>query len=438
MYGVVATTADWPIIGTFAEWLGALMNLLYNGLSSIGIHNVGIAIIIFTVIIFTLMLPLTIKQQRGMRIQTVMQPEMQKIQKKYAGKKDQATAMKQQEEMRMLQQKYGASPFSSCLPMLATMPILFALFPVVQNIPRYVDGVKAIYTPLVEKLVAYPESAGILERIGDDIPFVGDLDFSQSENIYTLLARFQAQNWDELMAAISATEIVYQIEHTVERLLAINMFLGISVSENPINMFTASLGEGNFLGAIIATIIPVMAGITQFISVKLQPTPNADPDNPIARQMRTMIYFMPIISVFFGFTLPAGLGLYWAVSAVVRTIQMLFINRSFDKKGTEALIEENLKKAEKRQAKKKTAAPSTVSSMATKATRNIEEGRAGKKETESDGSTKATNVTYSGGGSLSDKANMVKRFNAGATQSEPKEEKIKEDKKVKKQKNKKS
>ena len=418
MYGVVATTADWPIIGTFAEWLGALMNMLYNGLSSLGIYNVGIAIIIFTIIIFTLMLPLTIKQQRGMRIQAVMQPEIQKIQKKYAGKKDQGTMMKQQEEMRMLQQKYGASPFSSCLPLLATMPILFALFPVIQNIPRYVEGVRKVYSPLVEKLVDYQGSIQILQEVGEDLPFgLGDLDFSYSDNIYTVLARFQVQNWDALMEAIPSLD--YVIMSTRDQLHTINNFLGISVSENPINMFTASIGEGNIGGAVIATVIPILAGITQFISVKLQPTPSADPDNPVARQMRTMIYFMPIISVFFGFTLPAGLGLYWAVSAVVRTIQMLFINRFLNKKGTEALIEENLKKAEKRQEKKKTTSPSTVSSMATKATRNIEDSKTGNKGTDS---TKQAEVTYSGGGSLSDKANMVRRFNAGATNNDTKSE----------------
>ena len=418
MYGVVATTADWPIIGDFANILGALMNVLYDGLSSIGIDNVGISIIVFTIIIFTLMLPLTIKQQRGMRIQAVMQPEIQKIQKKYAGKKDQATMMKQQEEMRMLQQKFGASPFSSCLPLLATMPVLFALFPVIQNIPRYVEGVRKVYSPLVEKLMDYQGSIQVLQEVGEDLPFgLGDLDFTYIDNVYTVLARFQEQNWDALMEAIPSLE--YVIMSTRDQLHSINNFLGISVSENPINMFTASIGEGNIGGAVIATVIPVLAGLTQFISVKLQPTPNADPDNPVARQMRTMVYFMPIISVFFGFTLPAGLGLYWAVSAVVRTIQMLFINRSLNKKGTDALIEENLKKAEKRQAKKKTTSPSTVSSMATKATRSIEEGKAGNKET---GNAKQTNVTYSGGGSLSDKANMVRRFNAGTTSSDNKGE----------------
>jgi YidC/Oxa1 family membrane protein insertase len=410
MYGVVATTADWPIIGDIANWLGALLNLLYDGLYNLGIRNVGIAIIVFTVIIFTLMLPLTIKQQRGMRIQAVMGPEMQKIQKKYAGKKDQATMMKQQEEMRMLQQKYGASPMSSCLPMLATMPILFALFPVIQNIPRYVEGVRRVYSPLVEKLMNYPGSAETLQVVGEDLPFgLGNYDFTQVDNVYTLLARLQEQNWLALKEYFPTLEAA--IINTRAELHQINTFLGISVSENPINMLTSSFNAGNFAGVALATVIPIMAGLTQFISVKLQPQPAGDPDNPIARQMRTMIYFMPIISVFFGFTLPAGLGLYWAISAVVRTVQQLFINRSLNKKGTEALIEENLKKAEKRQARRKTTSPSALNTMATKATRSMEDGKSESGKSESKTSSPSS-TAYSGGG-LAAKANMVNRYNAG-------------------------
>jgi YidC/Oxa1 family membrane protein insertase len=411
MFSVVATTADWPIIGDIARLLGALLNLLYNGMSNIGIDNVGVSIIVFTVIIFTLMLPLTIKQQRGMRIQQVMQPEIQKIQKKYAGKRDQTTMMKQQEEMRLLQQKYGASPFSSCLPLLATMPILFALFPVVQNIPRYVEGVRRVYSPLVERLINYPGSDQLLQVVGEDLPFgLGDYDFTQANNVYTLLARLQEQNWQALIETFPT--LSYVITNTREELYQINAFLGISISENPINMLTSSFSAGNFAGVALATVIPVFAGLTQFLSVKLQPQPAGDPDNPIARQMRTMIYFMPLISVFFGFTLPAGLGLYWGVSAVVRTIQQIFINRSLNKKGTEALIEENLKKSEKRQARKKTTSAQTINSMATKATRNIDESKS-----DSDSNTKTTSSSYSGG-SLSAKANMVSRYNAGKETNE--------------------
>ena len=59
-----------------------------------------------------------------------MQPDIRKIQKKYAGKRDQASMLKQQEEMQIIYEKYGTSPTGGCLPMLIQMPILFALYPV--------------------------------------------------------------------------------------------------------------------------------------------------------------------------------------------------------------------------------------------------------------------------------------------------------------------
>ena len=60
------------------------MNGIYNALSAIGIENIGVAIIVFTIIVYTLLLPLTIKQQKFTKMSAVMQPEIQKIQKRYA------------------------------------------------------------------------------------------------------------------------------------------------------------------------------------------------------------------------------------------------------------------------------------------------------------------------------------------------------------------
>ena len=412
MYGVVATTADWPIIGEIATVLGILMNFIFNALTQVGIHSVGISIIVFTVIMFTFMLPLTIKQQRGMRVQQAMNPEIQKIQKKYAGKKDQATMMKQQEEMKLIYQKYGTSQLSSCLPMLVQMPILISLFPVIQNIPRYVAGVRSEYDTLVEKLLEYPGSASVLQELNQEIPFsMTNYDFTVSNYIYTLLSRFQDSTWQLLIEKIP--ELESYIYTTTENLSRLNSFLGINMSENPVNILTSSFSEGNIGGMALATLIPVAAGISQFISVKLQPQPVGDPDNPIARQMRTMIYFMPIISVFFGFTLPAGLGLYWTVSAIVRTIQMLFINRSLNKKTLEQLIAENQEKAAKKRARKRVADPTSVNQMATKATRNLSDIKPASSNEKEKSSVTQTNTAPSGGGSLADKANLVSRFNAG-------------------------
>ena len=97
VYGLLASGyGDWPIIKQIAWLLGQVMNGIFNVLSAIGIENIGVCIIIFTIIVYTLMIPLTIKQQKFSKMSAVMQPEIKKIQKKYEGKKDQASMMKQQ------------------------------------------------------------------------------------------------------------------------------------------------------------------------------------------------------------------------------------------------------------------------------------------------------------------------------------------------------
>ena len=142
VYGLLASGyGDWPIIKQIAWLLGQVMNGIFNVLSAIGIENIGVCIIIFTIIVYTLMIPLTIKQQKFSKMSAVMQPEIKKIQKKYEGKKDQASMMKQQEEINMVYEKYGTSMSGGCLPMLIQMPILFALYNVIRNIPYYVNGI---------------------------------------------------------------------------------------------------------------------------------------------------------------------------------------------------------------------------------------------------------------------------------------------------------
>ena len=119
MYGILAAGIyDWPVIKQISWLLGKVMNVIYNMMDGVfGIQNIGICIIIFTIVTYFLMIPLTIKQQKWSKMQAVMNPEIQKISKKYAGKKDQASMMKQQEEMNAVYEKYGTSMTSGCLPM---------------------------------------------------------------------------------------------------------------------------------------------------------------------------------------------------------------------------------------------------------------------------------------------------------------------------------
>ena len=92
--GVLLTKSTMPIVNWVAEVLGWLM----NGIYSIGVHNLGLCIIIFTLVIYAFMTPLQVKQQKFAKMNAVMAPELQNIQKKYRGKKDQNSQLKMQEE----------------------------------------------------------------------------------------------------------------------------------------------------------------------------------------------------------------------------------------------------------------------------------------------------------------------------------------------------
>ncbi|MBO4871987.1 MAG: YidC/Oxa1 family membrane protein insertase [Lachnospiraceae bacterium] len=129
---------DWIIIKPFIWLFSQCMNGIMFVLDKVGIYNIALCIVLFTILTKMLLLPLTVKQQKSMRIQTIMNPEIQALQKKYAGKTDTLSRQKMMEEQQAIQQKYGVSMFGGCLPTLIQMPILFALYPVIYRMEEYV------------------------------------------------------------------------------------------------------------------------------------------------------------------------------------------------------------------------------------------------------------------------------------------------------------
>lgn len=416
MYGVLAAGyGDWPIIHQIAWLLGKLMNGIYNIMDSVfGVQNIGVCIIIFTIIIYTLMIPLTVKQQKCSKMSAVMNPEIQKIQKKYANKKDQASMLKQQEELQIVYEKYGVSLTGGCLPMLIQMPILFALYPVIQNIPKYVDGVKAAYMPVVDQIMQVDGFQKIMETIGSAKPVLMSAtayDYSKADTLVQVLYKFQDSTWNTLVDKMPSIETV--VDATTKTMGHLNNFLGINIGETPMTMLTNSLHPFSIVGIILAVIIPIMAGLAQFISVKLQPQPSMDENNQMAASMKTMTYTMPLFSVFLGFTLPAGLGLYWAVSAVVRCVQQVAINKYLQTKSLDDMIKENQEKAAKKREKKGTSAKE-LNKMATTSTKNVEHKKTStmsEKERQEKLEKAASYNKNAKAGSLASKANMVSRFN---------------------------
>ena len=419
VYGLLASGGiyDWPVIKQISWILGQVMNGIYNVMSAVGIENIGVSIIIFTIIIYMILLPLTIKQQKFSKMTAVMNPEIQKVQKKYAGKKDQVSMQKQQEEMNMVYEKYGVKMSSGCLPSLMQLVILFGLYPVVQNIPEYVTKVRNVYEPLVEKIQAVSGYKDILTDVAGSSASL--YDFSTADGIMTALYKFQNSTWEALIDKMPGVENTAR--ETLREVGHLNNFLGIDIGSHPWELLKDALAAGAVVGVILAVIIPILAGLTQFISVKLSQmntiTSSQDSDNPMMNSMKTMTYTMPLISVVFGFTLPAGLGLYWVASAAVRSVQQLAVNKYLKSKSVEDMIEENRKKAQKKREKKGTSAEE-INKMATKSTRNVgTSSKSGKELADPAKEEKIRQAQESAKnakpGSLTSKAYLVSRYNSG-------------------------
>ena len=426
-------------------WLNQLLGLAMNGIDwcmyhLLGVHNVGWCIVIFTLFVYILMYPLNSKQQKSSRLMNKINPEIKAIQKKYKNKKDQASQMKMNQETQDIYAKYGISPFGGCLPLLITMPILFALYPVIRDIPTYVKGVKNVYMPVTEAIMNTDGFQKIMEKIGEASPVLMSAktnDYSQVDTIVNVLYKFQDSTWDKLLDKIpSISDLAHQ---TMNQVTHLNSFLGINIGEQPLTQLTTALHNGSIVGVILAVLIPVLAGLTQFISVKLQPNAaSADKDNPMAGSMNAMTYTLPLISVVMGFTLPAGLGLYWAASAIVRCIQQLAINKYLSTKSLDEMIAENQKKAQKK--REKHGAPAKeINKMATTSTRNagkVTKGQSGISESERDSKIQEAQARAQKAkpGSLTSKANLVSRYNQGLETAEPKVESAEKDSKKKKRK----
>ncbi|MCI9542252.1 MAG: YidC/Oxa1 family membrane protein insertase [Lachnospiraceae bacterium] len=409
MYHIILTQSSTFLIGDIAKLLGIIMNWLFEFTSSFGIENIGLSIILFTLVVKTIMFPMTIKQQKFSKISAVMNPEIRAIQEKYKGKSDQESMMRMQEETKAVYAKYGTSPTGGCLQLLIQLPILYALFRVINNIPAYVASVKAVFMNIVTPLMA---TGGFVEKI---TPFaeahaMTKADFTQANYVIDLLYKFTDEEWMELIGKFP--DLTAVITENMERINHMNNFLGINLAESPGFALTPAL------------LIPILSGVTQWLSTKLmtanQPMMNSgDEENTMASSMKMMNNLMPLMSAFFCITMPAGLGIYWVATSVFMIIQQLILNMYFNRMDIEELIMKNLEKANKKRAKKGLP-PQKVSNVAKQTVRNIENAEQIKEEQkkrieQTKNQIKESTEYYNKGvakpGSLAAKANMVQQYN---------------------------
>lgn len=415
MTQIILTQYSGKIIGPIARLIGYIMNCLYMFLDKIfGIQNLGICIILFTFIIYMAMIPLTYKQQKFSKLSQKMQPELKEIQKKYQGKKDQASVMKMNEENQAIYDKYGVSPSGSCVQLLIQMPILLAMYRVVYNIPAYVGSVKEIYTPLVDKITSVSGYKDIVEKFVSDngVRPMYDLNFesatSTTNSLIDMLYALPSHGWEALKESFSGLADI--ISSTAAEVSHLNNFLGINIANTPFSMLTNGWSEKDFILIISALAIPLVSYLTQIINIKLMPTASAGGDNDaMARQMKTMNMMMPLFSLFMCFGVPVGLGLYWIAGSVIRCIQQLIINKRMDNLDLDSIIEKNKEKAKKKK-EKRGIYQNQIANAAKINTRNIQEPMSTEEKEEKLRKAEEYAKTAKKG-SLLEKANMVKEFN---------------------------
>ena len=396
-----------PIAWLLGQIFNGLFNLIYNIAEwftdkPYHVPIIGISVILFTIIVRLILLPMTIKQQKFSKLSGLMNPELQEIQAKYKDKRDQVSMMNMQAETKAVYEKYGTSPTGGCLTMLIQLPIMFALYRVIYKIPGYVTKIRELCGGIADKITGS----------GDDwatkLDAINGISVSASTGRATLIDKIynlSPEKWSEVQNVFSSVDF----GNAFDQIHGYNNLFGISLTQAPGWRLSWAL------------IIPILAGLTQWLSVKLMENKNNvnvgsqnDQQAGMASSMKVMNTIMPILSAVFCVSFASCIGLYWIASSVVQIIVQLVINKKMNNKDVDEIVKENIEKANIKRAKKGLP-PVKISNVTSKYVEQVHkmEARENRKE-ERDKEIKESTSYYNTSakpGSLAAKANMVKMFN---------------------------
>lgn len=435
---IVLTKVTIPIIGWVSSVLGWIINVIYTVLEAIGIPNIGLAIILFTLVVYLVMTPLQIKQQKFSKLNSIMQPEIQKIQKKYKNKKDQDSMMKQNEEISTVYQKYGVSPTGSCLQLIVQMPVLLALYQVIYHIPGYITGVRNVFTGLADKIMSVNGFGDVISKFLTDekINMIGVTAGSEftKETTIDFLYKLSPSQMGKFADLSQFSSLSTAFESVSRQASHMNNFLTLNISDTPLAIVKSGWEQGGAAGYLLvfaAIMIPVLAWFTQWMNYKLMPQPQTTNDKPSTMEtsLKSMNTVMPVMSAVFCFSFPVGIGIYWVIGAVIRSVQQIVINKHMEKMDMEDLIRHNQEKMKKK-LEKQGLSPQKINQQARMNVRNIqaaeekeEEKQEISAEEKAERLKKSTEYYKNSNvkpGSLAAKANMVKQFDEKNTKTRKK------------------
>ena len=298
-----------------------LVRLLYTLTGSY-----GMAIILFTLVVKLIMLPFQMKSKKSMMRMSRINGKIQEIQKKYANNQ-----AKMQEEMQKLYAEEGVNPMSGCLWSFLPLPILLALYSIMR---QPITHFMMLSTEVVQELVAKVTAAGVdmsaIVQMKDGVAVVKD-------------GITQLQPYGQINLVKAITSQVPEAAAGLDKWINLDYnFLGLDLSATPSSVFGSFRLEWAVIGLIL---IPILAGgfqlLMSHVTMKQQPQ-----NDGAGNSTKTMMYMMPLMSVYIGFIMPAALGIYWIAQSVFSLIQEVIMTKFFNKK----LEEEENARYEARQA----------------------------------------------------------------------------------------
>lgn len=297
--------------------LGTIISWIYNV-----VENYGLAIILFTIIVKLIILPLQIKSQKAMKKQQKIQPIIAELQKKYANDQQ-----KLQTEMMKVYKENNVSMTGGCLPLLIQMPILFGLYKVIQSPLTYIKGIDFSNLAIIDSVKQIV--AEMTEKFPD---VIGNLANSTVEQL-TKHYQIQLTTWSDLLG--KTAELGWDVNFN---------FLGLDLSKVP-SASIAPIMAGDFsnMSTVLLILIPAFAVLTTWLSMKQTQNSSASQNNSSANDTaqsmsKSMTMMMPIMTGFFTFTLPSGIGIYWIISSITQILQYYFLNKYLDKREDDFVV----------------------------------------------------------------------------------------------------
>lgn len=304
---------------------------ILNGINSV-IHNYGWSMVVFTLLIKLVLLPLDYKSRKSMRRMTKLQPQIAKLQKKYANDKE-----KLNQKSAELYRREGVNPMSGCLPLLVSMAILWIMFAAMRTVANTEMASQALN--LLTTGTQTNESWLWIKNIWmPDSPFNPVI--ADSANLRVI----PADIWAKVFASLDPASVTALAQYGIDAATISGETVFAALQTLPIyaqeTQLWATMPQLNLLIVNLSIyahnngwfILPILAAVTQYLMTLSQPqTAAADPNNPAAGTNKFMKYFFPLFSLWICSSYNAIFALYWVVSNVFAWVQGLVMNKMFEK-----------------------------------------------------------------------------------------------------------